>query len=492
MGQVTRLIDNKVSVNAHDYDRRTGLHLAASEGRTEVVQYLLKARADASFQDRFGLSSLDDAIRHGHAGIKRLLYEAGARVSGIGNVLKACAASANGDPNAIELTKNLVDNGLDPKAGDYDGRTPLHLAACSGKLGLLEYFISTIQAGTNSAEADSEPESHFNVVDRYGYTPLDDAHRHGHAAAIVVLENAGAMRKGDARLDAFVDARRQRDTERQRNVMRAASAKYLLESPETKAWSYIRDTAIPAVHAVLEQLLESSRTAEELARRALPVVRRILDRYVRQELPREVALVRAKLMFCRLKQKRTGRRDSLNSAESARASPDVATAVDAFVLAGSKNSSVQKQPGDVSCDVPVQLPTRAELEHDIAALIRHIGEFLARDCAAARDVLGIDFTQCCSLRLASKGLVRELARLSAQLCRNAGILKLIRRVLKDVSTLCLSHHEPPPPPPQQRAQGAPLALVSQPPSRYGRSDTRDFRQALTGWEGRENAMFRVS
>ena len=129
-----------------------------------------------------------------------------------------------------------MDNGLDPKAGDYDGRTPLHLAACSGKLGLLEYFISTIQAGGGSGE---ESESHFNVVDRHGYTPLDDADRHGHAAAIVVLEAAGAMRRGDPRLTEFVEARRQRDQERRRAAVRAEAEAQLATSPEAQAWAKV-------------------------------------------------------------------------------------------------------------------------------------------------------------------------------------------------------------------------------------------------------------
>ena len=241
LDQVKRLVENKVEVNAHDYDGRTGLHLAACEGRAEVVEYLLAARAEASQRDRFGNTALDDAIRHGHASIKRLVYDAGARVSGMSNVLKACAASADGDPHAIDLTKNLVDNGLDPKAGDYDGRTPLHLAACSGKLGLLEYFISTIQAGGGGGE---ESESHFNVVDRHGYTPLDDADRHGHAAAIVVLEAAGAMRRGDPRLSKFVEARRLRDQERRRASMRAEAEAQLAMSPETQAWAKVAFTVL--------------------------------------------------------------------------------------------------------------------------------------------------------------------------------------------------------------------------------------------------------
>ena len=234
--QVERLVENKVEVNAHDYDGRTGLHLAACEGRAELVSYLLAARADASRRDRFGNTALDDAIRHGHASIKRLVYNAGARVSGMSNVLKACAASAEGDPQAIELTKNLVDNGLDPKAGDYDGRTPLHLAACSGKLGLLEYFISTIKAGTGGGEGS---ESRFNVVDRHGYTPLDDADRHGHAAAIVVLEAAGAMRRGDPRLTELLETRRLRDQERRRAAMRTAAQAQLARSQEAQAWAKV-------------------------------------------------------------------------------------------------------------------------------------------------------------------------------------------------------------------------------------------------------------
>ena len=234
--QVERLVENKVEVNAHDYDGRTGLHLAACEGRAELVAFLLEARADASQRDRFGNTPLDDAIRHGHTSIKQMVYSAGARVSGMSNILKACAASAQGNPQAIELTKNLVDNGLDPKAGDYDGRTPLHLAACSGKLGLLEYFISKIHTGGRSCE---ESESQFNVVDRQGYTPLDDADRHGHTAAIVVLEAAGAMRRGDPRLVESLKKSRLREQEQRRAAMRVEAKAHLATSAEALAWAKV-------------------------------------------------------------------------------------------------------------------------------------------------------------------------------------------------------------------------------------------------------------
>jgi glutaminase len=48
-------------VSAGDYDRRTALHLAASEGLLEVVTYLVaEANTDPSPVDRWGGTPLDE------------------------------------------------------------------------------------------------------------------------------------------------------------------------------------------------------------------------------------------------------------------------------------------------------------------------------------------------------------------------------------------------------------------------------------------------
>ena len=58
------------------------MHLAACEGKIEIVQYLLSANADVNFKDRMGNNALDDAVRQGHRSIQMILRGAGATVGG--------------------------------------------------------------------------------------------------------------------------------------------------------------------------------------------------------------------------------------------------------------------------------------------------------------------------------------------------------------------------------------------------------------------------
>lgn len=50
-------------VNAYDYDGRTALGIAASEGHLEAVQYLVQNGADVRHRDCRSNNALDDAIR---------------------------------------------------------------------------------------------------------------------------------------------------------------------------------------------------------------------------------------------------------------------------------------------------------------------------------------------------------------------------------------------------------------------------------------------
>lgn len=59
------MIEKGVNPNSTDYDFRSPLHVAASFGRQEIVEYLLKNGA-TNYSDRWGMFPVHDAIRSGH------------------------------------------------------------------------------------------------------------------------------------------------------------------------------------------------------------------------------------------------------------------------------------------------------------------------------------------------------------------------------------------------------------------------------------------
>lgn len=83
----------------------TALHLGACEGNNKVVEYLLLPmnKCNPGALDRWGISPLFDAIKHGNAAVARILYENGARLSKGKAATFLCTAAAYGDCALLQM-----------------------------------------------------------------------------------------------------------------------------------------------------------------------------------------------------------------------------------------------------------------------------------------------------------------------------------------------------------------------------------------------------
>ncbi|KVH92434.1 hypothetical protein Ccrd_005529 [Cynara cardunculus var. scolymus] len=75
------MLRDGTSPNVQDYDNRTALHLAASEGHASIVELLLHYKADVNLEDRWHRTPLTDARLYGHRDICRILEVNGGKHS---------------------------------------------------------------------------------------------------------------------------------------------------------------------------------------------------------------------------------------------------------------------------------------------------------------------------------------------------------------------------------------------------------------------------
>ena len=125
-------------VNFRDYDRRSPLHLAASEGHLDLVKCLIEHGARINRSDRWGHSPIDDAYRHRHFAVMEYLREHGGTFGTSSQATNFLAAVHEGD---VEEVQTLYELGsVDINAGDFDKRTALHLAASKGNADVIRFL----------------------------------------------------------------------------------------------------------------------------------------------------------------------------------------------------------------------------------------------------------------------------------------------------------------------------------------------------------------
>lgn len=91
-------------MSAVNYDLRTALHIACSEGNEEVVKHLLLAGAAVHMRDRYDRTPLTEAITVDHHEIIKLLRKCGAHITGSTRAVgeNLCGAAARGLVRRLE------------------------------------------------------------------------------------------------------------------------------------------------------------------------------------------------------------------------------------------------------------------------------------------------------------------------------------------------------------------------------------------------------
>uniref|UniRef100_A0A667YT92 CARD- and ANK-containing Inflammasome Adaptor Protein n=1 Tax=Myripristis murdjan TaxID=586833 RepID=A0A667YT92_9TELE len=160
--------------NTTDREKKTALHLAATQGNTHAVTSLLSHKVKGGTKDMDGSTPLHHAAACGHAAVVTALLHSlknkGLEVRNVWRKTPLHAAAERGHDSVVEL---LLDAGANINAKDNSKDTPLHCAARGGHHEVVRRLVGRGQTGSLGRGKRANLQATNNV----GKTPLQVAER---------------------------------------------------------------------------------------------------------------------------------------------------------------------------------------------------------------------------------------------------------------------------------------------------------------------------
>ena len=194
------------------------LHHAASGGHEQIVTLLVDAGADVAAtilpaksspprlhfvdagayggQNRGGETPLALSVHNGHAGVLRLLLDAGAEPSARGGSEQATPLHLASRYDRVTIARMLLAAAADPNARNRHMETPLH---CAARRGAAEIVRLLLDAGADAMGSAYNGPTDAMARMSCSMTPLHRAAAGGHEGVLNMLLDAGA--DGEAKND---------------------------------------------------------------------------------------------------------------------------------------------------------------------------------------------------------------------------------------------------------------------------------------------------
>ncbi|CAF1587390.1 unnamed protein product [Adineta ricciae] len=147
------LVKQENNIRFTDQNYRSPLHISVSQGNFKITKWLIEdVKIDVNLVDRYGNTPLFDAIWHGHFHLLAYLFNRGARLPGDKSRELAFYLNAFVYEGNLGAMKCLIQCGLNPNIGDYDGKNSLHIAVLTNQIDIVIYLVEKTRVWLDIAD----------------------------------------------------------------------------------------------------------------------------------------------------------------------------------------------------------------------------------------------------------------------------------------------------------------------------------------------------